>query len=290
MHPASVKGIIIAEQSRHRENPRSRLVRSQFPVSELFTEQDIEDLDFLRDLVLARARLDPQLAEWGDHLPDVVRGLASDPDMIPYLARTTSRRLGMTKKELTLYLMRLLLSVRDDLCDIRSLLHYSSEMGLPTTWQTSIANTKSELAAAMLNPNISDNYWIAVRALISEVQYMPAPKTVKEALSLRESREMRRLRSLLRTWEDAVRGGEIKVESEIRKALGKASAELRRAGACQNIAGMVASLALPVSVCELLLGLPPSSSLLLGALGTAFDAGARVARWRNRWFIWGNRF
>ena len=287
--PASAKAMILGEEFRLRDNPRSRLLDQLYPVNRLFTKQDLEDLDLLHDLVITRATLDPQLAEWGHHLLSAIQTLATDPAAIPYLARTISRDIGMTRKELTLYLRRLLLNVRDDLADIRSLLRYSSEMGLPTTWQSSVGNLGYGFALPKPKTEISDDYWVVVRVLLNEVRYLSAPKTVKEALSLRESREMRRLRSLLRTWAESVHKGDIAVEKKIRNDLGKASKELRRVGTYRSIAGMLAFLSLPVSVCEMFLRLPPSASLFLNTLGGAFEVNSRITKWRNRWFIWGTK-
>jgi hypothetical protein len=60
-----------------------------------------------------------------------------------------------------------------------------------------------------------------------ELTVVPAPRTIREAVDMGQSKEMKRLRQLIHKWIEEVRYDNLALESRIRKDIEKASRELK---------------------------------------------------------------
>src|SRR5207249_3350357 len=136
----------------------------------------------LADLLLLRANTNPRLAEWGTKLPDLIQLMCAEPEAFRVLTEKRLRNPPMTKKELRLYLLRLACDVRDQLTDIRSLLAYSSKLACPTTWHSVKTPVTLVDQLPTLGKMAEPEQWIVVRALLREVEHLPGPKTIEDAL------------------------------------------------------------------------------------------------------------
>lgn len=82
----------------------------------------------------------------------------------------------------------------------------------------------------LINPNklIDEIYYTVKTKLTDEVVYLPQPKTLKEAIEVRNKYEIVRFREILGLWVDAIKKGDIQLEEIIRKDIRKANKELGR--------------------------------------------------------------
>ena len=77
------------------------------------------------------------------------------------------------------------------------------------------------------NKVLNDINYIVRTNLTDEILFLPNPKTLKEALKMRESKEIKRFREVLGIWIDTIKSGNAKVEIKIRKDIAKANQELK---------------------------------------------------------------
>lgn len=81
-----------------------------------------------------------------------------------------------------------------------------------------------------LNPTklIDDVYYTVETKLSDEITYLPYPQTLKEAITIRNKREIRRFREILSFWIRSINDGDYQLEEIIRKDIQKANKELTR--------------------------------------------------------------
>lgn len=81
-----------------------------------------------------------------------------------------------------------------------------------------------------LNPSklIDDVYYTVETKLSEEIKYLPCPQTLKEALTIRNKKEIRRFRDVLSFWIRSINDGDFQLEKTIRKDIQKANKELAR--------------------------------------------------------------
>jgi hypothetical protein len=75
---------------------------------------------------------------------------------------------------------------------------------------------------------IEDVYYIAKTQLTDEIIILPEPRTLEEAVEMRNLREMERFREVLSAWCDSLRRGKSTLEKKLRSDVRKANTELRR--------------------------------------------------------------
>jgi len=86
--------------------------------------------------------------------------------------------------------------------------------------------TKSNIIAP--KKIIDEVYYTAKTNFTDEIIYLPQPKTLKEALRIRNKKEIVRFREIFSNWTQVVKEGNEKLEIKIRKDIKKANREMNR--------------------------------------------------------------
>lgn len=279
------KAEIIADRIRLEENPRRKPISVN--LSGLFTQQDLADLDLFDGM------LDAELSESSfgvDSALNWVRNIARDPDIVLVYARRAKEEHGLPEKHFTLYLRYLVWHVRERLTDIRSLARYTEDLKEPSTWSPG-GNILNRAVAETRTAEVpkTDEVILAIRVLLRTVRFVPDISSVEDALQIRESRELASLRSVLSDWTEAMKAGDLAAEADIRQAIERATDAMRWAGRCRAVAGLSTYLAVPVTIGEALLGMPPVAGLTAGIVGASSQAIASVSTWRNKWVLLGSQ-
>jgi hypothetical protein len=266
------------------QNPKARIPRSLPAFDELFTLDDIRDLEHLGDLVQSNLIFDPLMSSLGVNTATAVRALCSDSGLALQMSRDAARFRENTQREVLMFILHSAIGIRDSLSDTRSLLDIGGENRAEISWSNSAEITSTATLSDATTGTPDER--VIVKALLEEIRGFPTPSSIEGADRIRDSRRMRALWRRIISWSDALRGGKIELADEIRKDLKKASQELAGAETSMRRAGWAGYVSLPVGVAEIVFGLPPVASLGLGVLGVGIDAQSRLARWKNRWFIW----
>lgn len=282
---AKAKAEIFVEHLRLFDNPSARISRRVLPFDDLFTPDDIVDLQHLEQLVKAKLVYNPVVREMPDDLSSFVNVFRGDPELSKELCKKSAKTRASTQRQMMLIITHTLLDTRDALSDVRSAIEIGSEAGTEISWSSATGAYPIELSRGSGHSASDDR--VIVRALLRGLQNIPVPTTIEQTDRLRSSRRMRALWDKIGIWSAALRNGDLDLERDIRDELTGSMKELVDANTTGRRASWAGYTSLPVGVAEILLGLPPVASLSVGAVGVAIGGKSQLAKWKNRWFIWG---
>jgi hypothetical protein len=265
------KPIVLARMEKAGENPVPEWYYDRYV--EVEASHDGKMFASFIDERMILAEVDRVAPEVGLSPEEIVRQLATATIEAQFL------------KDRTLKYLEVLVTLAWHIRNVIGMVSVSEHEQIPLA----LSGKLTRFAAAGI-PDGSGSHREAIRCyriFADEMGTFPAPRSLTEALRLRDDPRISSWREALHGWADRLRVGDVQGEAEMRKCLRAAIDDLRKIVRMRDGNGGVALyLGLPLAVVDMFCAVPLVGSLLT-AVSSAVEIGGRAAANKHRWMLLG---
>ena len=116
---------------------------------------------------------------------------------------------------------------------------------------------------------------------------IPRVQTIDDVLRLRGDSRIRHFRSKIFEWSERLRTGELSSEEAIRSEIKEANAAIEDIGKYRKIGMWLTFLSVPLTVAEMLIGLPVSA-IIATPIGIAAEVASLAKEKQYSWLLFGS--